>query len=145
MSYSSTAVNFMHNTPVVCRAIFPHISQPLHQTHSSFLLGNEFYLFVSHSVMKDSGSLCKLSNAWIFENLCVDPLSFITLWETNKLNSILITTILDPNCPILAMEYPFFNTQQGGNQNSWRSSWLIRHGALSRKNGCQNFSYVHST
>ena len=45
------------------------------------------------------------------------------------------------------MQYPFFNTQQGGIQNSHWNSRLIRHGDRlnSWKNGCQNCSNVHST
>ena len=35
--------------------------------------------------------------------------------------------ILYQNCPVLAMKYPFLNTQQGAIQNSRRSSRLIRH------------------
>ena len=31
------------------------------------------------------------------------------------------------HCPVLAMKYLFLNTQQGGIQNSRRSSLLIRH------------------
>ena len=84
------------------------------------ILGIEFYLFVSHGGMNDRGSTCK------FRNLHVDPLSFIPPWETNKYNSILVF-ILHQNCPVLAMKYPFLNTQQGGIQNSRRSSRLIRH------------------
>ena len=48
-------------------------------------LGTAFYLFVSHSGMNDRGSTCKFRKAQSdFRNLHVDPLSFITLWETNK-------------------------------------------------------------
>ena len=55
------------------------------------LLGNEFYLFVSHGGMNDRGSTCKFCNAQsAFQNLHVDPLSFIPPWETNKKNWILI-------------------------------------------------------
>ena len=35
--------------------------------------------------------------------------------------------VLYQNCPVLAMKYLFLNTQQGGIQNSRRSSRLIRH------------------
>ena len=91
------------------------------------VLGIELYLFVSHGGMNDRGSTCNFRNAQsAFRNLHVDPLSFIPPWETNKLNSILIF-ILYQNCPVLAMKYPFLNTQQGGIQNSRRSSRLIRH------------------
>ena len=45
-----------------------------------FYLGIEFYLFVSHSGMKDRGSTCKFRNARsAFRNLHVDPRSLITL------------------------------------------------------------------
>ena len=51
------------------------------------LLRNEFYLFVSHGGMNDRGSTCKFRNAQrAFQNLHVDPLSFIPPWETNKKN-----------------------------------------------------------
>ena len=48
-------------------------------------LGIEFYLFVSNSGMNDRESTCKFRNGRsAFRNLHMDPLSFITLWETNK-------------------------------------------------------------
>ena len=88
-------------------------------------LGIEFYWFVSHGGMNDRGSTCKFRNARsAFWNLHVDSLSFITPWETNNL-----IFILYQNCPVLAIKYPFLNTQQVGIQNSRRNSRLkIRHG-----------------
>ena len=47
--------------------------------HGSLYLGIEFYLFVSYSGMKGRGSMYKFLNARsTFQNLQVDPLSFIT-------------------------------------------------------------------
>ena len=86
------------------------------------VLGIEFYLFVSHGGMNDRGSTCKFH----FRNLHVDPLSFIPPFNP-YIYSILIF-ILYQNCPVLAMKFPFFNTQKGGIQNSHRNSQLIRHG-----------------
>ena len=88
--------------------------QPL--SNQSFYLGIGFYLFVSHGGMNDRGSTCKFRNERsAFRNWHVDPLSFISQWETNKYNSILIF-IYYQNCPVIAMKYPFLNTQQGGIQ-----------------------------
>ena len=79
-------------------------------------LGIEFYLFVFHSGMKDRGSMCKFRNARnTFRNLHVDPLSFTPY-------------IYTLNCPVLAMKYPFSNTQQGGIQNIFWNRRLIPHG-----------------
>ena len=89
--------------------------------------------------MNDKGSTFKFRNARsAFRNLQVDPLSFIPPWETNKYNSILIF-ILYQTCLVLAIKYPFLNTQQGGIQNSRRSSrcrielwphWISTRGVL---------------
>ena len=38
----------------------------MHKCCSKFQLGIEFYLFVSHSGMKDRGSMCKFGNARYF-------------------------------------------------------------------------------
>ena len=102
-------------------------------------------LVVSHSGMKDRGSTCKFRNARsVFRNLHVDPLSFITLYMRNK--KILISIlVLYQNCPVLAMKYPFSNAQHGGIQNSRLNRRSYVRATVSLKNGCQNFSYVHSS
>ena len=69
----------------------------------TIFLGIEFYLFVSHGGMNDRVSTCTFRNARI------------------------LIFILYQNCPVLAMKYPFLNTQQGGIRNSRRSSRLICH------------------
>ena len=108
-------------------------------------LGIEFYLFVSHSGMKDRGSTCKFRNAWSsFRNLHMDHLSFITLWETNKKNSILIS-ILYQNCLVWVMKYPFFIAQQVVFRTAAVTDGSYVTATVSLKNGCQIFSYVHSS
>ena len=52
-------------------------------------------------------------------------LSYLHEKQTSRIQSFM--SILYQNCPVLAMKYPFLNTQQGGIQNSRRSSRLIRH------------------
>ena len=90
-------------------------------------LGIEFYLFVSHGGMKDRESTCKFLNAWsAFRNLHVDPLSFITQWETSRIQSLYLYFFSKLSC--FSYEISVLNTQRGGIQNSRRSSWLIRHG-----------------
>ena len=108
-------------------------------------LGIEFYLFVCHGGMNDSRSMCKFHNARsAFRNFHVDPLSFIPPWETNKKNSIFIF-ILYQNCPVLAMQYLFIIHNRAVFRTAiWTAGSYVT-GTVSWKNGCQNFSYVHSS
>ena len=52
-------------------------------------------------------------------------LSYLHENQTSRIQSLYL--YFYQNCPILAMKYPFLNTQQGGIQNSRRSSRLIHH------------------
>ena len=115
--------------------------------HMIYYLGTELFLFVSHRVMKDKGSTCKFCNARsTFRNLHVDPLSFITQWETKKYkcNSILIF-ILRQNCPVLAMKYPFLIHNRAVFKTAAKVAGSYITVTVSQKNRCQNFSYVHSS
>ena len=116
----------------------PLLLHPWYFTINGSQLGMEFYLFVPHGGMNDRGSTCKFRNARsAFRNLHVDPLSFIPFeiytWipcllylhekQTRRIQSLYLYFIKI----VLAMKYPFLNTQQGCIQNSRRSSRLIRH------------------
>ena len=99
-------------------------------------------MFVSHGGMNDRGSTCKFRNA--------RSAFFSSVFHTSMRNKQVefnpyIYSILDQNCPVLAMKYPFLNTLHNravfrmatgaaGSYVMYVSSW---------KNGCQNFSYVH--
>ena len=41
-------------------------------------------------------------------------LSYLHEKQTSRIQSLYIVFILYQNCPVLAMKYPFLNTQQGG-------------------------------
>ena len=95
--------------------------------------------------MKDSGSTCKFRNARsAFSKFTRGSAVFHNAMRNKQVefNPYIYTL---SKFPVLAMKYPFFNTQQGSIPNSRQNCRLIRHGPLSRKYGCQNFSYVHSS
>ena len=88
-----------------------------------FHLGIEFYLFVSHGGMNDRGSTCKFRNARIY-SLYLYFIKIVSFWLWN---------------------IRFFNTQEGGIQNSHRNSRLIRHGKGFIEESMSKLFYAHSS
>ena len=107
-------------------------------------LGIEFYLFVSHGGirMTEGTRVNFVVREALFEIytwiLC---LSYVHEKQTSRIQSLYLYCI--KIVPFWLRNIRFFNTQQGGIQNSGRNSRLIRHGNSFMENGCQNFSYVH--
>ena len=87
-------------------------------------LGIEFYLFVSHGVMNERGSMCKFRNA-----------------QTSRIQSLYLYFIKIVPFWIRNIRFLIHNSVVFRTATGTAGSYVT--GTASWKNGCQNVSYVH--